>query len=249
MPRAYWKGYLRLPLVTRPIELFPATSESEKAYFHQINTRTGHRLRQQMVDEETGRPWTQNIKGAAIVKYGKYVDIDEDEPKAILIESTHTLEIDGFVSRSQIDKRYLDTPYYIAPNGKTMQDEHRVTLARIVIAHLEHSTMLDPLGEGILGTTLCYDYEVRNEKDYFAHVPSLRISKDMVELGLTEIDPEKFKGEYEKVLSNLVQRKVKGHHQSDGGVTRKHKGRQRGPPRHPPGAEEQDAEAKSSLVP
>ena len=90
-----------------------------------------------------------------------------------------------------------------------MQDEHRVTLARIVIAHLEHSTMLEPLGKGILGTTLCYDYEVRNEKDYFAHVSSLRISKDMVELGLTEIDPEKFKGEYEKVLSNLVQRKVK----------------------------------------
>ena len=75
-----------------------------------ISTRTGHRLRQQMVDEETGRPWTQNIKGAAIVKYGKYVDIDEDEPKAILIESTHTLEIDGFVSRSQIDKATATRP-------------------------------------------------------------------------------------------------------------------------------------------
>ena len=68
MPRAYWKVYLHLPVVTCRIESFPATSESEKAYFHQINTRTGHRLRQQMVDEETGRPWTQNIKGAAIVK-------------------------------------------------------------------------------------------------------------------------------------------------------------------------------------
>ena len=116
--------------------------------------------------------------------------------------------------------------------------------------------MLEPLGKEILGTTLCYDYEVRNEKDYFAYVPPLRISKDMVELAShileskrTEFDPEKFKDEYEKVLSKLVQRKVKGHHQSDGGVTRKHKGRQRGPPRHPPGAEEQDAEAKSSLVP
>ena len=108
MPRAYWKGYLRLPLVTRPIELFPATSESEKAYFHEINTRTGHRLRQQMVDEETGRPMDSERKGRGHeLGIGKYVDIDEDEPNAIQIESTHTLEIDGFVS---IDKATSTRP-------------------------------------------------------------------------------------------------------------------------------------------
>ena len=111
MPRAYWKGYLRLSLVTCPIELFPATSQSEKTHFHQINTRTGHRLRQQMVNEETGHPVDSEHKGRGYEwSKDKYVQIDEDELKAIQIESTHTVDIDGFVPRSQIDKRYLDNP-------------------------------------------------------------------------------------------------------------------------------------------
>jgi DNA end-binding protein Ku len=230
MPRAYWKGYLRLSLVTCPIELFSATSQGEKTHFHQINKQTGHRLRQQMVDEETGRAVDAAHKGRGYeLSKGKYVEIDEDELKAIQIESTHTVDIEGFVPRAEIDKRYLDKPYYIAPNGKTgteafvvirdaMQDEERVALARIVMAHREHIIMLEPLGKGLLGTTLRYDYEVRNEKEYFAHIPSPRISKDMVSLAAhilenkaTSFDPEKFKDEYERALRKLVQRKAKGH--------------------------------------
>ena len=190
MPRAYWKGYLRLSLVTCPIELFPATSQSEKTHFHQINKQTGHRLRQQMVDEETGRAVDAAHKGRGYeLSKGKYVEIDEDELKAIQIESTHTVDIEGFVPRAEIDKRYLDKPYYIAPNGKTgteafvvirdaMQNEERVALARIVMAHREHIIMLEPLGKGLLGTTLRYDYEVRNEKEY------LRIYRRRVSAGI-----------------------------------------------------------------
>jgi DNA end-binding protein Ku len=230
MPRAYWKGHLRLSLVTCPIELFPATSQAEKTHFHQINTQTGHRLRQQMVDEETGRVVDAEHKGRGYeLSKGKYVEIDEDELKAIHIESTHTIDIDGFVARADIDKRYLDKPYYIAPDGKTgveafvvirdaMQDEERVALARIVMAHREHMIMLEPLGKGLLGTTLRFDYEVRNEDDYFSHIPSPRISKDMVSLAAhilqdraTKFDPGKFKDEYEGALRKLVQRKAKGH--------------------------------------
>jgi DNA end-binding protein Ku len=230
MPRAYWKGFLRLSLVTCPIELFPATSQSEKTHFHQINTQTGHRLRQQMVDEETGRVVDAERKGRGYeLSKGKYVEIDEDELKAIQIESTHTVDIDGFVARAEIDKRYLDRPYYISPGGKTgaeafvvirdaMQDEKRVALARIVMAHREHMIMLEPLGKGLLGTTLRYDYEVRSEKDYFSHIPSPRVTKDMVSLAAhileskaTKFDPERFQDEYEKALRKLVQRKAKGH--------------------------------------
>jgi DNA end-binding protein Ku len=120
MPRAYWKGYLRLSLVTCPIELFPATSQAEKTHFHQINKQTGHRLRQQMVDEETGRVVDTGHKGCGYeLTKGKYVEIDEEELKAIQVESTRTVDIEGFVPRADIDKRYLDKPYYIAPNGKT----------------------------------------------------------------------------------------------------------------------------------
>lgn len=230
MPRAYWKGYLRLSLVTCPIELFAATTQSEKTHFHQINTQTGHRLRQQMVDEETGRVVDTEHKGRGYeLGKGKYVQIDEDELKAIQIESTHTIDIDGFVARADIDKRYLDKPYYITPDGKTgveafvvirdaMQDEERVALARIVMAHREHMIILEPLGKGLLGTTLRFDYEVRSENDYFSHIPSPRISKDMVSLAAhilqdkaTKFDPGKFKDEYEGALRKLVQCKARGH--------------------------------------
>jgi Ku protein len=230
MPRAYWKGFLRLSLVTCPIELFPATSQAEKTHFHQINTSTGHRLRQQMVDEQTGRVVDAKHKGRGYeLSKNHYVPIDEKELKAVEIESNHTVDITGFVPKADIDKRYLDKPYYIAPGGKVgadafavirdaMKDESRVALAKIVIAHREHVMALEPLGKGLLGTTLRYDYEVRDEKDYFSDVPSPRISKDMVNLAShilatkeTKFDPRKFKDEYEKALKKLVRRKAKGH--------------------------------------
>ena len=229
MPRAYWKGYLRLSLVTCPIELFPASTQAEKTHFHQINKKTGHRLRQQMVDEATGRVVDRDQKGRGYeLSKGRYVEIDEDELEAVEIESTRTIEIDSFVPRTEIDKRYLDKPYYIAPAGKegadafavirdAMQDQERVALARIVMAHREHIIAIEPLGKGLLGTTLRYDYEVRDEKDYFAEVPSPRIPKDMVKIAAHILDskaghfePRKFKDRYEEALKKLVRRKASG---------------------------------------
>lgn len=229
MPRAYWKGYLRLSLVTCPIELFPATSQAEKTHFHMINTRTGHRLRQQMVDEKSGRAVDKEHKGRGYeISKGRYVEIDEDELKAVEIEATHTLDIDGFVDKAEIDRRYLDKPYYIAPAGKTgadafavirdaMKDKDKVALAKIVIAHREHIIALEPLGKGLIGTTLRYDYEVRDEKDYFADIPAARVSKDMVSLAAhilktkeTRFDPRRFKDEYDNALKKLVRRKARG---------------------------------------
>ena len=97
----------------------PDRAKAKKTHFHQISTQTGHRLRQQMVDEDTGRAVDAKHKGRGYeLTKGKYVQIDEDELKAIQVESTHTIDIDGFAPRAEIDKRYLDRPYYIAPNGK-----------------------------------------------------------------------------------------------------------------------------------
>jgi DNA end-binding protein Ku len=228
-PRAYWKGYLRLSLVTCPIELFPATSQSDKTHFHQIDTRTGHRLRQQMVDETTGKVVDKEHKGRGYeLRKGHYVEIDEDELAAVKIESTHTIDIDGFVPLAEIDKRYLDKPYYIAPNGKVgaeafvvirdaMKDKDRVGLARIVMANREHVIALEPLGKGILGTTLRYDYEVREEQQFFSGVPSLRVPKEMLDLAehifdtkAAHFDPKRFEDQYELALRKLVQRKAAG---------------------------------------
>jgi DNA end-binding protein Ku len=228
-PRAYWKGYLRLSLVTCPIELFPATSQSEKTHFHQINTQTGHRLRQQMVDEETGKVVDKTHKGRGYeLAKGRYVQIDEEELAAVEIESTHTVDIDSFVPLAAIDKRYLDKPYYIVPDGKVaaeafivirdaMKDKNRAGLARIVMANREHIIALEPLGKGILGTTLRYDYEVRDERRYFSEIPNVRVSKETLELAehildtkASDFDPKKFTDEYELALRKLVKRKAAG---------------------------------------
>jgi DNA end-binding protein Ku len=227
--RAYWKGYLRLSLVTCPIELFPATTQSEKTHFHQINTQTGHRLRQQMVDETSGKVVDKAHKGRGYeLAKGRYVQIDEEELAAVEIESTHTVDIDSFVPLAEIDKRYLDKPYYIVPDGKVgaeafgvirdaMKDKDRAALARIVMANREHIIALEPRGKGILGTTLRYDYEVRDEKPFFSDVPSVRVSKEMLDLAehildtkAGHFDPAKFKDEYELALRKLVKRKAAG---------------------------------------
>jgi len=228
-PRAYWKGYLRLSLVTCPIELFPAVSQSEKTHFHQINTETGHRLRQQMVDETTGEVVDKAHKGRGYeLAKGRYVQVEEDELAAVEIESTHTVDIDSFVPVAEIDTRYLDKSYYIVPSDKVgaeafsvirdaMKDKDRAGLARIVMANREHMIALEPRGKGILATTLRYDYEVRDEKPYFSEIPSVRVSKEMLELAehildtkAGHFDPEKFKDEYELELRKLVKRKAAG---------------------------------------
>jgi Ku protein len=228
-PRAYWKGHLRLSLVTCPIEVFPATSESEKTHFHQINKKTGHRLRQQMVDETTGKVVEKDNKGRGYeLGKGRYVEIDQEELDAVDVESTHTVDIDAFVPGSEIDKRYLDKPYYVVPRGKAgaeaftvirdaMKHKDRVAIARIVMAHREHIMALEPLGKSLLGTTLRYAYEVRDEKAYISDISSPRIAKDMIKLAehildtkAAHFDPRKFNDRYETALRQLVKRKASG---------------------------------------
>jgi DNA end-binding protein Ku len=227
--RAYWKGYLKLSLVTCPVALYPASSQADKTHFHQINRKTGNRLRQQMVDEETGKPVDKDQKGRGYeVSKGKYVEIEPEELEAVEIESTHTIDIDTFVPEEEIDKRYYERPYYIVPDGKSgeeafavirdaMKDKGRVALARIVFANREHIMAIEPWGKGLLGTTLRYDYEVRDDKESFKGIPSPRVPKEMVELAshildkkAGHFDPAKFKDEYELALHKLVKRKAAG---------------------------------------
>jgi Ku protein len=166
-------------------------------------------------------------KGYELSK-GRYVEIDEDELNAVKLESTHTIEIDDFVPAEEIDQRYLDKPYYIVPNGKAgadafvvirdaMKQKDKVALARVVLANREHVIALKPLGKGLLGTTLRYPYELRDEDDYFGDIPNPKVSKDMVDLAAhildtkaSKFDPHKFKNKYENALKALVRRKAAG---------------------------------------
>src|SRR3984893_10470305 len=228
-PRAYWKGSLRLSLVSCPVLLYPATTSVEKTHFHMINKETGNRLKQQMVDAETGDVVESDQKARGYeLKKGEYVEVEKEELEAVQIESNHTIDIDSFVPEDEIDKHYLHQPYYIVPDGKAgidafavirdaMTDKDRVALARIVLTNREHIIAIEPLGKGMLCTTQRYPYELRNEDEYFDDIKSPKISKDMVELAshildskAAHFDPGKFKDQYETALKKLVARKAAG---------------------------------------
>jgi DNA end-binding protein Ku len=228
-PRANWKGYLRLSLVSCPIALYPASSLSEKVSFNRINRKTGNRLKQQNVDSETGAvvPREDTARGYEIGK-GRYLIFEDEEFEAIQIESTRTIEIDRFVPKSELDERYIDSPYYIAPDGQVGQDAfaviretigkmNMVALGRVVLTRREHVIALEPKGKGLLGLTLRYPYEVREEATYFDDIPEQKLPKEMLDLATHIVntktghfDPSQFEDRYENALVELLKKKEAG---------------------------------------
>ncbi len=228
-PRAYWKGYLRLSLVSCPIALYPATSEREKISFNQINSKTGHRIRYRKVDEETGEevPSDQIIKGYEVAK-GEYVEITDEELASIALESTRTIDIDEFVPRNEIDELYNIRPYYIAPDGKVGQDAFvvirnvieqmkMVAIGRVVLTSREHVIAIVPRGKGLMGTLLRFPYEVRDAGEFFDDIPDVKLTKDMMDLARHIVEtksghfkPQAFEDHYEHALRELIEKKAKG---------------------------------------
>ena len=229
-PRANWKGYLRLSLVSCPIALYPASSLSEKVSFNRINRKTGNRLKQQNVNSETGDVVTREdtARGYEVAK-GQYLVVEDQEIDAVQIESTRTIEIDQFVPRSEIDDRYIESPYYIAPDGKVGQDAFAVirdtiakmnmmvAVGRVVLTRREHIIALEARGRGLLGLTLRYPYEVRDEQAYFEDIPELKTPKEMLDLAAHIVqtksghfDPAQFDDRYENALIDLLKKKETG---------------------------------------
>ena len=228
-PRAYWKGYLKLSLVSCPIAIFPATSEREKISFHQLNKETGNRIRYRKVDSETGDEVEQAdiIKGYEVTK-GEYIELDPEELEAVAIESRRTIEIDEFVPKTDIDDIYMRDPYYIVPDGEVGQQafavireairkEGMVALGKVVFTSREHVIALEARGKGLMGITLRYPYEVRKQDEYFDAIEDEKVPKDMLELAMHIVDtkrgkfePLKFKDEYEDALQELLKKKQKG---------------------------------------
>jgi DNA end-binding protein Ku len=229
-PRAYWKGYVKLSLVSCPIALYPATSSAERVSFHRINKKTGNRLRQQLVDSETGETLEKTDIGRGYeIGKGQYLQVEDEELEKLQIESSHTIEIDSFVPRAEIDDRYLDSPYYIAPTDKVGQEafavirdaireKRMVALGRVVLTRREHVVMLEPFDKGILAVTLRYPYEVRDHAAYFEDIPELKLPTEMKELAAhivdskaAHFDPSKFEDHYETALVNMLRAKQAGH--------------------------------------
>jgi DNA end-binding protein Ku len=227
--RPYWKGYLKLALVSCPIALHAACSTSDRIAFRQINKTTGHRLRQQLVDEETCEPVPPEQKGRGYeFAKGQYLLVEDEELERIQIESTHVIEIDSFVPRQEIDQRFFDTPYYVTPNEpvaleafavirEAMRHKSMVALGRLVLSKRERVIGLEPYDRGLLGTTLRYPYEVRNASDYFSEVPELALAPDLVELAERILDsktgsfnPITFRDRYEEALLTHLKAKAAG---------------------------------------
>jgi DNA end-binding protein Ku len=228
-PRANWKGFLRLSLVTCPVALFPATSETEKVSFNQINRKTGHRIKYQRVDAETG----EDVDNEDIVKGYKidtdtYLEVTKDELDNIALESNHTIDIDEFVPRNEIDDLYVVRPYYLVPDGKvghdayavirdTIRATNKVAIARVALTNREHVIALEARDKGLVGLLLRYPYEVRAASDYFDDIQDVKITKDMLDLAKHIVDqksghfePEKFEDHYETALIDLINQKKAG---------------------------------------
>ena len=226
--RPYWKGYIKLALVSCPIGL-TASSSGERVAFRQINKKTGNRLRQQLIDDETREPVEAHEKGRGYeYAKGSYLMIEDHELDAIEIESNHTIEIDSFVPREEIDERFLDSPYYIAPNEPVGQEAFAVTreamrgkdmvaLGRVVLSKRERVIMLQPWDKGLLGTTLRYPYELREAKDYFYDIADVKVEPELLALAQhilktkeAKFDPTRFVDRYEQAVIEMLQQKQAG---------------------------------------
>jgi DNA end-binding protein Ku len=228
-PRANWKGFLRLSLVTCPIALFPATSDAEKISFNQINRKTGHRIKYIKVDAETG----EDVDNEDIIKGYKvdpdsYITVDKEELANIALESTRTIDIDQFVPKSEIDELYIDRPYFIVPDGKvghdayavireTIKATNKVALGRLVLTNREHVIALEPRDKGLMGLLLRYPYEVREPAEYFDGIQDVKITKDMLDLAKHIVDqksghfdPSQFEDRYEAALLEMINQKQAG---------------------------------------
>jgi DNA end-binding protein Ku len=228
-PRPYWKGYLKLALVSCPIALHAVCSSTERVSFRQINRKTGNRLRQQLIDEETREVVEahEKARGYEIGK-GQYLLIEDEELEAIEIASTHIIDIDSFVQRAEIDQRFFDAPYYITPNDPVGQDAFAVireamrskalvALGRVVLSKRERVMALEPYDKGLIGTTLHYPYEVRHARDYFGDIPDLTPAPELLRLAAHILDsktasfaPAGFRDRYEEALLAHLRAKQAG---------------------------------------
>ncbi len=222
-PRPFWKGYLKLSLVTCPVSMTPATSDSAKIRFHTINRKTGNRVESRYVDAVTGKPVAgdEEVKGYGTGE-GEYVMLEEDEIAAVALESTRTIDIEMFVPRHSIGWIWLDKPHYLAPDDKVgeeafavireaMAAAHVAGIARLVLYRRERAVMLEPRGKGVILWTLRYGDEVRDQDAYFAEVDDakpearlVRLIKSLIDERTTPWNPDMASDPVEAALKEII---------------------------------------------
>ncbi|PSJ64089.1 Ku protein [Pseudaminobacter soli (ex Li et al. 2025)] len=228
-PRPAWKGYLKLSLVTCAVQLTNVTTNAERVSFRTINRETGNTVKRQYIDAVTGKPVEDKneVKGYPIDK-DQFLLVEEDEIEALHIESEHTMSLDGFVDKSEIEQIYLDTPYYLSPSDKVSEEAFAVIrdalaarkmagLASIVLYRRERPAVIEPLGKGMLLTTLRYQNTVRKPATVFDDIDDVKIDDEMIELAThiidkkrIKFDPSKFEDHFENALLEFIRAKKAG---------------------------------------
>lgn len=193
-PRTYWKGYLKLSLVTCPVAMTPATSESEKVRFHTLNAKTGNRIVTRYVDAETGKPLDPDDEAKGYeAESGRFVVIEDEELEAVRLDTVRTIDIDKFVPRDSIPWIYLDSPHYLVPNDEVGEEAYSVIrdamaatrmvgISRVVLYRRERAVMLEARDRGIVLWTLRYGDEVRDQKAYFADIDRQTPDREILDL-------------------------------------------------------------------
>ncbi|MBD8555919.1 Ku protein [Rhizobium sp. CFBP 8762] len=228
-PRANWKGYLKVGELTCAVALYTAASTSDRIAFHTLNRETGNRVRREFVDSETFKPVERDdqVKGYEVTD-GDYIMLEADEVAAAVPESDKTLDVEAFVANADIDDVYFDKPYYLAPTDKAAHEvfclirealraKKSAAIANTVLFRRVRTVLIRPHGDGLIASTLNFDYEVRSADEAFEDMPELELKGEMLDLATHIIgtkkgkfDPSKFDDRYEDALAELVKAKLEG---------------------------------------
>ena len=226
--RANWKGFIKFGEVACAVALYTAASASERITFNTLNRATGNRIRREFIDSETGDPVERDnqVKGYE-VENGDYIVLEPEEVAAAIPESDKTLKIETFIPCDEIDDVYFDKPYYLTPDKmgadafRLLRDGMRqasvAALARTVLFRRLRTVLIRPHGNGLIGTTLNFDYEVRSAKEAFDDIPDMKIEGEMLELAKHIINTKKgsfdvraFDDRYDAAVAELVKAKIEG---------------------------------------
>lgn len=228
-PRPFWKGYLKLLLVTCPVTLTPATTESNKVKFHTLNRETGNRIESRYVDAESGKAVDEEQEAKGYERgESDFVLLEDEDIRSVALESARTIDIDTFVENGAIEWVWYDKAHYLTPDGdvgeeafavirEAMTATGTVGIARLVLYRRERAVMLEPLGKGIVLWTLRYGDEVRRPDDYFEKIKSERPDPKLMSLITKVIDertrawgPEMVKDPVQDELLKVIRAKKKG---------------------------------------
>ncbi|WP_265519597.1 Ku protein [Nitratireductor luteus] len=228
-PRASWKGYLKLSLVSCPVRLYPATSSKDRIRFNQLHKDTHNRINMKPVDPELGLVERSDLVKGYEYEDKQYIIIEDSDLESVRIESSHTMNIEAFVDEDSVDIIYQDSPYYLAPDGamaeetfivlrEALRKSGKLAIARLVLSSRERVITISPRETGMFVCTLRNPNEVRGTAEYFGNIPvgnpdqeMLDLAEKLIEQKTTEFDPADYEDRYEIALMNMIKEKLKGH--------------------------------------